>query len=185
MRIFAVAASLREGSYNRQLLEASVPYFEEHGADVEHRQFSDFDVPLYDKDIEKESGIARGAREFEESLLAASGFVIVTPEYNHSIPGTLKNLIDWVSRIRPNQPFRGKPGMLMSASPSMVGGSRGLLHTRVPLQTLGARVFPDEFSLARAHEAFGEDGGLLDEKLDERLRENVADFVDFVGRLTK
>lgn len=109
--------------------------------------------------------------------------VIVSPEYNDSMPGVLKNAIDWVSRARP-QPFNERHGLLLSASPSMAGGNRGLWALRVPLEHLGARVYPDMFSLAQAHNAFTDDGGLADERLRERFDDTIAGFLDLVEAST-
>lgn len=91
--------------------------------------------------------------ELRRRLEANDAFVIVSPEYNSSMPGVLKNAIDWTSRHKP-QPFNGRHALLLSASPSIVGGNRGLWALRIPLEHLGARVYPDMFSLAQAHEAF-------------------------------
>jgi NAD(P)H-dependent FMN reductase len=91
------------------------------------------------------------------------------------MPGTIKNLIDWTSRFRP-QPFDGKHGLLMSASPSLAGGNRGLWSLRIPLEHLGSRVFPDMFSLAMAHKAFVDDG-IADAALGARFEKNVQAFL--------
>src|SRR4029453_8833316 len=104
-------------------------------------------------------------------------FVIVSPEYNASMPGALKNAIDWVSRFRP-QPFHERHGLLLSASPSMVGGNRGLWALRIPLEHLGARVYPDMFSLAQAHLAFDERGGLANVRLQDRLESTLTGFLE-------
>ena len=119
-----------------------------------------------------------GAQAFAARLKEADALIIAAPEYNASMPGVLKNAIDWASRIRP-QPFNGRHALLMSASPSMVGGNRGLWATRVPLEHLGARVYPDMFSLARAHEAFGE-SALADETLQKRFEGTLTCFMDLV-----
>ena len=95
------------------------------------------------------------------------------------MPGVLKNAIDWVSRFRP-QPFNERHGLLLSASPSMVGGNRGLWALRVPFEHLGARLYPDMFSLAQAHQAFDGDGRIANEQLQERFDDNVANFMDLV-----
>ena len=99
--------------------------------------------------------------------------MIASPEYNASMPGVLKNAIDWVSRFRP-QPFNELHGLLMSASPSMVGGNRGLWALRVPFEHLGARIYPDMFSLAQAHKAFDGDGRLADEALGTRFEQRSS-----------
>ena len=94
------------------------------------------------------------------------------------MPGTLKNVIDWTSRIRP-QPFDSRHALLMSASPSMGGGNRGLWQLRIPLEHLGTRVFPDMFSLAVAHKAF-EGERIADPKLQQRFDATVGSFLDLV-----
>ena len=93
--------------------------------------------------------------------------------------GVLKNVIDWTSRFRP-QPFNGKQGLLLSASPSMAGGNRGLWALRIPLEHLGARVYPDMFSLAQSHLAFKEDGLLKDDVLGKRFDDTLRCFLDLV-----
>jgi NAD(P)H-dependent FMN reductase len=91
----------------------------------------------------------------------------------------LKNAIDWVSRVRP-QPFKTKHALLVSASPSLVGGNRGLWALRVPLEHLGTRVYPDMFSVANSYQAFAEDGTLADPGLQQRLTETVSGFLSLV-----
>jgi NAD(P)H-dependent FMN reductase len=95
------------------------------------------------------------------------------------MPGLLKNAIDWVSRYRP-QPFNERHGLLLSASPSMSGGNRGLWALRMPLEHLGARIFPDMFSLAQAHKAFTADGAFANAQLAERFEQTTAAFMDLV-----
>jgi chromate reductase, NAD(P)H dehydrogenase (quinone) len=97
--------------------------------------------------------------------------------------GALKNLIDWVSRFVP-QPFNARQCLLMSASPSMAGGNRGLWALRVPLEHLGARVYPEMFSLAQANSAFGPDGRLAAVELQRRFDDTVQGFVDLVEAAT-
>ena len=99
------------------------------------------------------------------------------------MPGLLKNVIDWVSRAKP-QPFNERHGLLLSASPSMVGGNRGLWSLRVPLEHLGARIYPDMFSLAQAHRAFDESGKIANEQLRERFTATIGKFVDLVEAST-
>ncbi len=139
----------------------------------------DFEAPAYDGDVQRSEGFPAGAEALRARLEACDAFVIASPEYNFSMPGVLKNSIDWVSRFRP-QPFNEKQAMLMSASPSMVGGNRGLWSLRVPLEHLGARVYPDMFSLARAHESFEPSGRLTDGELQERFDTTIAKFIDLV-----
>jgi NAD(P)H-dependent FMN reductase len=95
------------------------------------------------------------------------------------MPGNLKNSIDWVSRYKP-QPFNGRHALLMSGSVSMVGGNRGLWALRVPLEALGARVYPDMFSLAQAHQAFNAQDEIANAELASRFEKTVVDFLDLV-----
>jgi chromate reductase, NAD(P)H dehydrogenase (quinone) len=175
LKVLVLAASLRAASLNRRLAALAARLAREAGAEVDRADLGDFDVPLYDGDLEAEQGIPPGAHELRRRLADADAFVIASPEYNFSLPGILKNLIDWASRFRP-QPFDGRHGFLMSASPSLVGGNRGLWALRVPLEHLGARIFPDMFSLARAHDALAGDD-LADPKLRGRLEQSLRAFL--------
>jgi NAD(P)H-dependent FMN reductase len=148
------------------------------GVGVDHASMRDFDCPSYDGDHETAEGVPQGAQELNRRLGANDAFVLVSPEYNAAMPGVLKNVIDWTSRIRP-QPFDSRHGLLLSASPSMAGGNRGLWSLRVPLEHLGARIFPDMFSLAMAHKAFAADR-LADAGLHDRLERTVDNFLELV-----
>ena len=175
LKVLIFAASLRGESLNRKLAELAARVAEQYGATVDLASMRDFDLPLYDGDVEAANGIPQGAEELRSRLLATDAFVVSSPEYNGSMPGTIKNLIDWTSRFRP-QPFDGRHGLLMSASPSLAGGNRGLWALRMPLEHLGTRVFPDMFSLSMAHKAFaGEE--LADPTLRTRFEKNLEAFL--------
>src|SRR6478736_8496775 len=150
VRVLVFSASLRRESLNTKLAGLVARRAGERGATVDVASMREFDCPSYDGDVETASGIAPGAQELHRRLLASDAFVIVSPEYNASMPGVLKNAIDWTSRFRP-QPFDMRHGLLMSASPSLAGGNRGLWALRMPLEHLGSRIFPDMFSLSMAH----------------------------------
>jgi NAD(P)H-dependent FMN reductase len=179
MRYLVMSGSGREGSLNRRLAELAAAAVEANGGTADRARISDFPVPIYDGDLEGTEGIPPGAEVFKERLEATDAFILACPEYNASVPGSVKNLIDWVSRIRPH-PFHQRQVLIMSASPSMAGGNRGLWALRIPLEHLGARVYPDMFSLASAHGAFDDDGGLADDPLAKRLEDNVAGFMELV-----
>lgn len=181
--VLVFSASLRSESINSRLARLAADVIERLGASVDSASMSEFDAPSYDGDVETVDGLPAGAQAFRERIESASAFVIVAPEYNASMPGVLKNAIDWVSRARP-QPFNTRHGLLMSASPSMVGGNRGLWALRVPLEHLGARIYPDMFSLAQAHDAFTEDGSLADQRLQGRFDDMIAGFLDLVEAST-
>jgi NAD(P)H-dependent FMN reductase len=175
LKVLIFAASLRAESHNRKLAALAARVAAQAGAAVDLAWMNDFDVPLYDGDLEKAEGIPAGAQELQKRLLASDAFIVASPEYNASMPGTIKNLIDWTSRFRP-QPFDGRHGLLLSASPSLAGGNRGLWALRVPLEHLGARIFPDMFSLAMAHKAFAGDQ-LADEALRGRFEKTLQAFL--------
>lgn len=182
VRLLVFGASLRERSLNVSLAALAAEILRVRGAEVDHPRMAEFDTPSYSGDVEDDDGIPAGASELKRRLEAADGFVISSPEYNGSMPGVLKNTIDWTSRFRP-QPFNGRPGFLLSASPSMVGGNRGLWSLRVPLEHLGARVYPDMFSLAKAPEMLA-DGRLDDDSLRGRLETTLTSFLDDVEAVT-
>ena len=175
LKVLVLAASLRADSLNRKLATLAARLAEQAGAMVDHASMREFDVPLYDGDIESQDGIPRGAQELRRRLLESDAFILASPEYNGSMPGTIKNLIDWASRFRP-QPFDSRHGLLISASPSLAGGNRGLWALRMPLEHLGARVFPNMFSLAMAHKAF-EGNDIADTALRARFDENLQAFL--------
>ena len=180
MKILAFAASLRKGSVNGMLIKIASSIAKQQGHDVELIDFAEFDVPVYNGDIEESKGVPQGALKLKDKMEKADGVMISSPEYNYSIPGTLKNLIDWTSRIRPQQPFKERNMLVMSASPAMAGGVRGLWHLRVPLEGLGAFVYPEMFSLAIAHDAFDQEGTLKDKKLMSNLESNIKGFLEHI-----
>lgn len=179
LRVLLFGASMRAGSLNDRLASQAERIMTARGATVDRAHMRDFDTPSYDADQQAAEGFPTGAESLRYRLLAADALVIASPEYNFSMPGALKNTIDWVSRYQP-QPFDTKHAMLMSASMSMVGGNRGLWALRVPLEHLGAVVYPQMFSLSQAHEAFGNDGGIADAGLQERFETTIAAFLDLV-----
>jgi chromate reductase len=176
IRFLLFSASLRTGSLNTRLIELAAQIIEKNNGKVDLADMNEFDCPSFNQDLEVKGAIPSGANEFRERLLANDAFIISSPEYNGSMPGLLKNAIDWVSRFRP-QPFNERHALLMSASPSMAGGNRGLWSLRVPFERLGARVFPDMFSLAIAHKAFTADGNLNDAALAKQFEDNLVAFM--------
>ncbi len=176
MRLVAFAGALREGSLNRRLLRHAVGLLEKQGAEIDLVELRELAIPFYDGDVEASSGLPDGALELARRVTAVDGLVIASPEYNFSIPALVKNTIDWLSRAKP-VPLRGKSALLLSASPSLVGGSRGLLALRAPLEVLGVHVYPTMFSLATANQAFDEEGGIADPALARFLGSVIAGFV--------
>jgi chromate reductase len=175
LRVLVLGASSRAESLNRKLAALAARVAQGHGATVDLATMRDFDVPLYDGDLEATHGVPAGAQEFRRRLLESDAFIVASPEYNGSMCGVLKNLIDWTSRLRP-QPFDSRHGLLLSASPSLAGGNRGLWSLRVPFEHLGSRIFPDMFSLSAAHKAWAGDE-LADELLRARFDKTIQAFL--------
>jgi chromate reductase, NAD(P)H dehydrogenase (quinone) len=179
IRILVFSASLRGASLNTRLASLAAKTITAHGGTTDMATMEEFDAPSYDQDEQDEHGMPPGAEELRRRLEANDAFVIASPEYNASMPGVLKNAIDWVSRFKP-QPFNERHALLLSASPSMTGGNRGLWALRVPLEHLGARVFPDMYSLAMANKAFTADDRIADPQLSERFDRTIISFLDLV-----
>lgn len=183
MKILAFAASLRVASFNRKLIGQaanilrSVP-----DVDVDLADFREFEMPMYDGDLELREGIPAGGLELIKRTQSADGVVVSTPEYNGSIPGTLKNAIDWASRAEPT-PLEGKPILLIGASPGGLGAVRSLWHTRVPFEVIGAHVYPEMMGVPRAHQAFDDNGNLGDPNQFSRLQGLLFSYIDFVRKL--
>jgi NAD(P)H-dependent FMN reductase len=174
-----LSGSMRAGSLNTKLARLAATTIEANGGHVDFASMAEFDMPAYNGDEEDASGTPTGAEELRRRMEATDAFVIASPEYNGSMAGLVKNAVDWVSRFRP-QPFSGRHAMLVSASPSMVGGNRGLWSLRVPLEHLGAHVFADMFSLAQAHESLDADGQMTHTSLKERFDMTLVAFIDLV-----
>ncbi len=177
LRFLVFSASLRKDSLNEQLAKLTRDVIVKNGGIVDYAQMSEFDCPSMNQDLEANDFHPDGAKEFRKRILANDAFIISSPEYNGSMPGLLKNTIDWVSRFRP-QPFNERHALLMSASPSMAGGNRALWSLRMPLEHLGTRVYPNMFSLAMAHKAFDPKGNIADQTLQERFETNLVAFMN-------
>lgn len=183
MKMLAFAASLRVASFNRKLIQQAVTLLRSvPGMEVDLADFREFDMPMYDGDLEARDGIPAGGRELIRRVQEADALVISTPEYNGGIPGTLKNAIDWASRTDPI-PFEGKPILLIGASPGGLGAVRSLWHTRVPLESVGAYVYPEMMGVPRAHHAFDDGGTLREASQLSRLQGLLLSYVDFAHKV--
>lgn len=179
MNVLVFGASLRKGSFNKKLAANAVRVLQKIAdVTVDHADFREFEMPIYDGDLESASGLPPGAQEFVRRILKSDAMVISTPEYNGGMPGTLKNAVDWASRVTPI-PVSGKPLLLIGASPGALGAVRGLWHSRVPFEAIGTFVFPEMFGLAKANEAFNEDGEFVDPQNMGRLEKLINNFSDF------
>jgi chromate reductase len=177
MRVLAISGSLRRGSHNTRLLRAAT---ELAPPSVELEIFDGLkEVPPYDEDGDVGSG-PEGARRLREAIANADAILIATPEYNSSLPGQLKNAIDWASRPFPDNVLRNKPVAVIGASTGTFGAIWAQAEARKVLGATGARVIDVELPVAGADEAFDGDR-LADEELHHRLTEIVDELVAAVG----
>jgi len=177
--ILSVCGSLRHGSYNAAV-ERALPDLAPKGMTVTAAPWLG-EFPLYNFDVQQNEGLPKPAVLLGELMRKADGLVFVTPEYNYSLPGVLKNAIDWVSRL-PDQPFKGKPVLIQSVSTSTLGGVRAQYHLRQILVFVEALPFNrPEVMVANAEDKIDETTGeLTDEPTRELIREQLAAFADFV-----
>lgn len=182
MKIIGIAGSLRSGSYNSALLRAAL---EECPPDAVIEIESIRGIPLYDGDVEAAQGIPARAAELKERIASADGLLLVTPEYNNSIPGVFKNAIDWLTRPAADVPrvFGGRPVGLIGASPGAFGTILSQSAWLQIFRTLGMRPwFGQLLYVGGAHRVFDPAGKLADDAIRTRLRNYVRGFVDFVGK---
>jgi len=167
MKIIAISGSFREKSFNKMALKFMVQGAQEAGADVETIDLRDYMMPIYDEDIDK-AGKPEVVVNLKEKLAEAQGFLISTPEYNHSIPGGFKNVIDWISRFK-DQPFKGKWIALAGASTSSWGTVRSQLAILPVFRVLAAHVLPTQIYIPLAQNIFDENGECKDEITKSKL----------------
>lgn len=182
MKFLLIAASHRPDSYNRRLIQLAAQHFSAKNISVESPEYQSLDLPPYN-DCDREKGkIPASAQAVRDKVAGSDGLVISMPEYNWSYPGSLKNIIDWLSHFRP-QPFLGKTAYLMCATPSKRGGAVGLSHLKIPLEALGCYVYPEVFTLSEAQAAFDEKGNINIPKANEQFYQLLDGFVDFSKKL--
>jgi chromate reductase len=177
--ILGFAGSLRQGSYNRALLRTALE-LAPSGAKLEVFELDG--IPSFNGDLE--SSPPEKVKEFKRKIKAADALLIATPEYNYSIPGVLKNAIDWASRPYGDNAFEGKPLAMMSASTGMLGGARAQYHLRQSFVFLNMHpVNKPEVFISFASQKFDDKGKLLDEKTKELIRELLDNLVTWTKRL--
>ena len=186
--LLVFAGSTRTKSFNRQLANAAARYATTAGAQVTHIELADFDLPLYNADLEAR-GTPAAALKLKEIFHAHPAWIIASPEYNGSYTGLLKNTIDWVSSpikgdplwSSGTKPFAGKVVGLLSASPGALGGLRSLSHLTPLLLNLQCWVAPKQFALSKAGDAFDADGQLVAEPARNAVH-GVVDQVLWAGQ---
>jgi chromate reductase, NAD(P)H dehydrogenase (quinone) len=182
MRIVTLAGSLRSGSYNRKLLALAEKALADMNVEIDRLDLKDFPLPLYDGDIEEEKGLPPEAWTLKARIAAAQGIIIASPEYNGSVPGALKNMIDWTSRGGSN-PWQGKTVGLMGATTGMWGTQRMMPHLRQSFQILNAHVIPQQVNVREAGKVWDKDGNLLDDKLSVIVEKFVQEFLHITEKL--
>lgn len=187
-RIVTLAASLREGSFNRRLVRVAAEALAAAGASVTRLDLRDYPLPLYDADLEKWDGLPANALKLKDAFAAHDAILFSLPEYNGSVTPLFKNTIDWASRPpAAGQPglawARNKPVALVSASNGALGGLRGLYHARWVLQTCGMIVIPQQKALSKAASAFDEAGDLVDAKERDAIHAVAKALVELASAL--
>ncbi|GAC1453240.1 MAG: NADPH-dependent FMN reductase [Steroidobacteraceae bacterium] len=180
IRILGISGSLRRASYNSALLRAATRLMPT-AATLEVGSIRG--IPLFDGDVEAQSGIPATVTQLKEAIVAADGVLLVTPEYNNSIPGVFKNAIDWLTRPPADikRVFTGRPFAVIGASPGGFGTTLSQSAWLPVLRTLGTHAwFGGRLMVSRAGGVFDEEGSLKDAAIEEQLKQFLAGYVSFV-----
>lgn len=187
--ILAFSGSTRRDSYNTKLAWIAAQGAERAGAAVTLINLRDYPMPLYDGDYELAEGIPETAMALKQLFFAHQGLLLASPEYNSSFSGMLKNAIDWLSRRSEGEAplacFKGKVVGLMSASPSALGGLRGLVPIRAMLNNIGCLVLPEQVTVPAADKAFDSEGRLKEAAMQSRIEEIGAAVAEILLKLRR
>jgi chromate reductase, NAD(P)H dehydrogenase (quinone) len=188
LKILVIPGSLRTGSLNARLAAAAVYQFAQANAEVTRISLADFPLPLYDGDLQSKSGVPKNAINLKRMIGAHHGVLIVTPEYNGSVPPLVKNTIDWVTRVQDahetrGQVFRGRAFALAAASESRLGGMRALAALRLILSACHATVIPNQLALSFAGQAYDDMDRLKHPPDIEALGALVRQLIDVSQRM--
>ena len=183
LKILVIPGSLRTGSINARLAAVAAYQFAQAGAEVTRISLSDFPLPVYDGDLQTKSGVPKNAVNLKRMIGAHHGVLIVTPEYNSSVPPLVKNAIDWVSRVHEahevrGQVFRGRAFAIAAASENRLGGTRALAALRLILSACQAPVIPNQLALSFAAEAYDDMDRLKHPADIEALNALVRQLID-------
>lgn len=187
VKVLGIAGSLREGSYNKLLINAALNIAKTSGAETSVIDLTQLNLPILNEDDEKRNGFPEGAKRLRTLMNEATTIIFASPEYNSSVSAALKNAIDWASRPSKDTPpiscFAGKVGVILSASPGALGGLRGLVHLRSILGNLNMLVIPEQLAIGKAHEAFAPDGKLIDLKQNDSLNVIVNKAINLTKKI--
>jgi chromate reductase len=189
LKILVIPGSLRTGSHNVKLAAAAAYEFAQAGVDVTRISLGDFPLPIYDGDLQAKSGVPKNAVNLKRMIGAHHGVLLVTPEYNSSVPPLLKNTIDWLSRVQDThevrgQVFRERPFAIAGASEGRLGGTRALAALRLILSACHAIVIPNQLALSFADRAYDDMDRLKNPADIEALKALVRQLIDFSQRTT-
>ena len=187
-RILAFAGSTRKDSFNGKLVRIAANAARNAGGEVTLVDLAEYDMPLFNQDLEAEHGLPENARKLKKLFLEHDGLLIAAPEYNSSITPLMKNTLDWVSRKEsggeaPGAAYKDKVAALLSASPGALGGLRGLVVMRMLLTTLGVHILPDQQAVGGAATAFTADGALADPAMQANVERIAAKLVTTTAKL--
>ena len=185
-KILVMPGSTRTGSHNVKLAALATKELTLIDADVTRISLADYEMPIYNGDLEKEEGIPENGTRLAKMIAAHQGVFIATPEYNNSVPPLLKNTIDWVSRVEATGEirYRNRVYAIGSTSDGMIGGARALIDLRkIVLTALGAILIPTKIEVSRAQDAFDESGELTVEPVSKLLKRLCRQLVDLSARL--
>jgi len=188
LKILVIPGSLRTGSLNARLAAAIAHELAQSGADVSRIALSDFPLPIYDGDLQAQSGVPKHAVNLKRMIGTHHGVLIVTPEYNSSVPALVKNTIDWVSRVQDphetrGQVFRERVFAIAAASGGRLGGTRALAALRLILTACHATVVPNQLALSFADHAYDEMDHLKHPADIEALQALVRQLIDHSQRM--
>ena len=188
LKILVIPGSLRTGSLNAKLAAVAAYEFAQAGVEVTRISLGDFPLPLYDGDLQARSGVPKNAVNLKRMIGAHHGVLIVTPEYNSSVPPLVKNTIDWVTRVQDTQEtrgqvFRNRAFAIAAASESRLGGSRALAALRLVLTACHATVIPNQLALSFAAEAYDDMDRLKHPADIEAMGALVRQLIDVSQRM--
>ena len=186
-KILAFAGSTRVDSFNNKLVKIAASGARAAGAQVTCLDLRDLPMPIYDGDLEIQQGLSDNVKKFRALLMGHDGLLISAPEYNSGVSGVLKNAIDWASRPLPGEAplacFTGKVAVLMSASPGVLGGLRGLVQVRSILSNIQVLVLSQQMAIPKADEAFNADGTLRDVKQQDAIEALGSSLAEILIKL--
>lgn len=175
MKVVAFAGSLREESYNKKLIQEAAQIARDMGAKVTVIELKDYPLPFYNEDIERKEGLPKNAKKLQDLMSKSDAIIIATPEYNGSVPGVLKNVLDWVSRSGKvgysPAAYEGKRFAIMSTSPGGGGGRRALANLRSIVTSAGGTVVQTEVAIPKAHEYFADKKRSENSELKKEIEE--------------